>query len=83
VDEVLGKKVASASRHLGEGGILGMGFVVKVNRRTDFVRVLESTNPRLNNEAVHIIETSKFTPAWLDGTFVPSCVFLKVTFKIM
>jgi hypothetical protein len=82
VDEVLGQKVAAASRRVGEQGTLGLGFVVNVNRRTDFVRVLESNNPRLDNEAKSVIESSKFTPAWLDGSFVSSCVFIKVTFKI-
>jgi len=83
VDEVLGQKIAAASRRVSEQGTLGLGLVVNVNRRTDSVQVLESTNPRLNSEAKRIMETSKFTPAWLDGTFVSSCMFIKVTFKVI
>jgi hypothetical protein len=82
VDEVLGQKVAAASRRVGEEGTLGIGLVVNLNRRASFVRVLESTNSRLDKEAKSIIESSKFTPAWLDGNFVSSCMFIKVTFKI-
>jgi hypothetical protein len=62
---------------------LALGFIVNVNRRTDFVHVLESANPRLDDEAKRIFEAAKFTPAWLDGTFVSSCMYIKVTFKVM
>lgn len=82
VDEVLGQKVAAASRRISEQGTLGIGLVVNLNRRASFVRVLESTNSRLDKEAISIIESSKFTPAWLDGNFVSSCAFIKVTFTI-
>jgi hypothetical protein len=81
VEKVLGQRVGSAASGSGEG-IVWLGFIVEVNRRTKFVRVLESTNPGLNNQAMYMIETSRFVPAWLDGKFVSSCMSMKVSIKL-
>lgn len=80
MEELLGKRIPSGSRSLGEG-TLWLGFVVNLNHRVSFVQVLEGTNPRLNYLAINTLERSKFTPAWLDGEFVPSCMAMKVNFS--
>jgi hypothetical protein len=81
MDEIFGEKVAAASRYLGDG-VVEFGFIVNVDRSIEAVRVLQSSNPGINNHVKHLLDTAKFTPAWLDGQFVPACMYLKVTLRI-
>ena len=83
VNEILGQRVGGSSRRERAEGRVGLGLIITPLRRADFVRVIESSgNVRLDEEALHAVRGADFTPAWLDGEFVSSCIYLPVTFRV-